>query len=162
VADPNIFLGYELGLRLSGEVAAGDLNDPIVVARFVDEVDKPLFVDGIGAWDWVRAGQYLQQMADAGRRIFPGIPDPAPLGFALRLWAGCIWAAKIIDRPAIPAAERHRYFSQDIDPRARADRVFGAGVEAAAALNALRGRSEPTLDGVPVHSPVRRHLGVRG
>jgi hypothetical protein len=158
VADANIFLGLELGRHLSADVFPDGLNDPSAVALFVDEVDKPLFVDGNGAWDWFRAGEYLQHMAEAGRKVFPDMPDPAPLGIALRLWAGCIWAAKVIDRPTISGAERHRHFTQDIDPRAHADRAFSAGVEAAVALNALRGSSKPNLDGVPPDSPVRRHL----
>lgn len=160
MADANIFLGYEFGRALSRGVDAlpDGLTEPSGVARFVDEVDKPLFVDGNGTWDWLKAGEYLQRMADAARRVFPGIPDPAPLGIALRLWAGCIWAAKVIDRPEISTTERHHYFAEDIDPRARADRVFRAGEEAAAALNSLRGSPKPSLDGVPKDSPVRRHL----
>ena len=50
VADANILLGYELGREVSGTfvVLPDGLNDPTTVARFVDELDKPLFVDGEG------------------------------------------------------------------------------------------------------------------
>lgn len=158
MADSNIFLGYQLGRSLAFDVSPNGLDDPAAIARFVNDIDKPLFVDGDGRWDWVKAGQHLQRMADAGRREFRGSPDPEPLGIALRLWAGCIWAAKVIDRPHISPADRRRHFSEHIDPHARADRVFRAGVEAAPALNALRGSLAPNLDGVPRDSPVRRHI----
>jgi hypothetical protein len=100
-------------------------------------------------------------MARKAEKTMPDVPDTLiRTGVTLRLWAGCLWAAKPLDRPELAAADRVAIFTQDIDPRAVADELFRAGVEAAPLFNALPSRSgtPPSLDGVPEVSPVRRHL----
>lgn len=80
---------------------------------------------------------------------------------ALRLWAGCIWAAKTVAEGTLSGANTPTMqadaFAQ-IDDYARNDPVFAAGVEAAPAFKRRRGETY-SFDGVPDDSPVRRHPG---
>lgn len=164
MADRNIFIGYDLGCGLAprpGPLPA-ELEDPVRLAQFVDEIDCTLVVDGNGDEDWVGTGGHLRRMAEKSGAVIPVVADPITrAGMTLRLWAGCVWAAKPLDRPELTSAFRETIFRQDIDPRANDDPLFRAGVEAAPAFNALptrTGRKRPCLDGVPMESAVRRHL----
>jgi hypothetical protein len=82
---------------------------------------------------------------------------------ALRLWAGCLDAAKTIaletrDGPNSPEL-RAAAFAQ-IDSVAETDPIYGAGVEAAPAFKVLR-RQSYSFDGVPAGSRVRWRTSVR-
>jgi hypothetical protein len=163
MADANIILGYELGRGLSRGITTvpAPLQDPRRLARLVDDVDCLLLVDGHGSSNWARAGDNLRAMAQKAQDAMPEVTDSLiRAGVTLRLWAGCLWAAKPLDRPHLTASERGATFTHDIDPRAATHELFRAGVEAAPAFNALPSRSAapPSLEGVPSSSPVRRHL----
>jgi hypothetical protein len=164
MADTNIFIGYDLGRGLAPTSATlpTDLAEPVCLAQFMDDVDCTLIVDGAGNYDWVKTGTCLREMAEKSMLVLPDVADPiARVGITLRLWAGCLWAAKPLDRPELSSEFRAQLFTRDIDPRAANDPLFRAGVEAAPAFNALPTRSgpkPPCLDGVPADSAVRRHL----
>jgi hypothetical protein len=99
-------------------------------------------------------------MALQAAPLMPEVTYPIErLGITLRLWAGCVWAAKPLDRHYLTADDRAAVFSA-VDQLASEDPVFEAGVEAAPLLNALPTRNQhpPALDGVPDTSPVWRHL----
>jgi hypothetical protein len=77
----------------------------------------------------------------------------------LRLWSGCLAAAKTIaletkDGPNDPAI-RARIF-KDIDSLTLTDSVFSGGVEAAPAFKKLQ-KQHYSFDGVPLSSVVRKH-----
>jgi hypothetical protein len=77
----------------------------------------------------------------------PTVSDPLDrIAIALRLWAGCLAAAKTI-------ADATR---SGIDATAANDGLFRAGVEAARMFKRLRGQPF-FLDGVPERSAVRRY-----
>jgi hypothetical protein len=91
----------------------------------------------------------------------PNIVDSLErLSITLRVWAGCLAAAKAIADETLSGpnttAVRVELFGW-IDPSAATDALFRSGVEAAPAFKTLRGESY-WLDGVPDASPVRRHV----
>jgi hypothetical protein len=159
MADRNIFIGYDLGCGLApqpGRLPA-ELRDPGQLAKFVDEIDCTLVVDGNGNEDWVNAGEHLRNMAEKSLGVMPRRTDPVTrLGMTLRLWAGCVWAAKPLDCPELTPEFRGTIFKQDIDPRATKDPLFRAGVEAAPAFNAL-----PNAKRKQAALPRRRPTGLR-
>jgi hypothetical protein len=109
MADRNIFIGYDLGCGLAprpGPLPA-ELEDPVRVAQFVDEIDCTLVVDRNRDEDWVRTGEHLREMAEKSGSVMAEIADPIMrVGMTLRLWAGCVWAAKPLDRPELTSAFR--------------------------------------------------------
>jgi hypothetical protein len=95
-------------------------------------------------------GATAKEMADVDDAI-------ERLNLALRLWAGCIWAAKTIAHktlsgPNTPDMRRDAFLQ--IDAYAENDEIFAAGVEAAPVFLEQRGQTY-SLDGVPPDSRVR-------
>jgi hypothetical protein len=85
----------------------------------------------------------------------PGVADPIDrVIIALRLWAGCRWAAKTVAEGTLSGANtpttRADAFAQ-IDDYARNDPVFAAGVEAAPARSSVAGAR-------PIHSTACRTI----
>jgi hypothetical protein len=130
-------------------------------AEFVKQVNRMLLVDGEGVARWADMGRHLADAATASDKVMPEVTDPLErVSVALRLWAGCLTAAKAIAYDtrsgANAATGRAHAFAEGIDQQAAADPVFRAGVEAAPAFHALHG--DPCfLDGVPTDSPVRTY-----
>lgn len=163
MADPNLPVALGLGRVLAphGPSLPAALADVRRRAEFVNEIDCTWLVDGEGAVQWADFGRRLENAATASTSAMPEVGDPLErMSIALRLWAGCLSAAKTIAEDTRSgmntAADRSQVFARVIDPTAAADPVFRAGVEAAPALHALRG--QPCfLDGVPTDSSVRRY-----
>ena len=86
--------------------------------------------------------------------------DRNRINIALRLWSGCISAAKTIalqtksglNTPQI----RGLLFSKKIDPTAQMDAIYREGVEAAPSFKSLR-KEEYSFEGVPETSVVRKY-----
>jgi outer membrane murein-binding lipoprotein Lpp len=110
--------------------------------------------------------QVMGQIATQTRRVEEGsrafmqdVPDTmVRINIGLRLWSGCLSAAKTIAHetrsgPNTPAMRRQQM--ETIDEIAAADAVYAAGVEAAPAFKRLRNQAY-SLDGVPEGSRVRR------
>ena len=79
--------------------------------------------------------------------------------FGLRLWSGCIFAAKTIaletmDGPVTP--EQRTSDFQSLDNLANIDSVFGLGIECAPLFKKLHQQCY-SFNGVPVTSPVRKY-----
>jgi hypothetical protein len=168
--DLNPALGYEFAIAL-GECPSlpdslGDVDDR---AALIDAIDRPFAVEKIEPGDEgtkvlrdvVRnIGTNVGALARTSAAYMPGVADPLDrVIIALRLWAGCIWAAKTVAEGTLSGANtptmRADAFAQ-IDDYARNDPVFAAGVEAAPAFKRRRGETY-SFDGVPDDSPVRRH-----
>jgi len=131
-------------------------------AKLVDRVDSSLI-----------AGSFLHKLKDEERiqrlnvivelsRSF--LPDVRRIdeikNVILRLWAGCMSAAKEIapstkSGPNTPA-RRTMIFSQQIDILCQTDPIYEAGVEAAPSFKRLRGEVY-SFEGVPQNSPVKRY-----
>jgi hypothetical protein len=106
------------------------------------------------------SGASIRAFIDTSAPLMPDVPDAITrLNIVLRLWAGCLMAAKTIAEGTrsgenTPQSRRDNFAM--IDDAARNDRIFEAGVEAAPAFKGEM--DEPYfLDGVPNDSPVRRY-----
>jgi len=93
---------------------------------------------------------YIPDCSDSGSRV----------NLTLRLWSGCVAAAKTIATDTMSglntSADRARIFSEFIDPNSQVDEIFKAGVEAAPAFKALSNQ-EISFEGVPRDSCVRNY-----
>lgn len=105
-------------------------------------------------------GASINAFIDKSASLLPDEPDPIErLNVVLRLWSGCLMAAKEIadetlDGPNTIEGRQERFPA--IDAAARGDRIFEAGVEAAPAFKDLE-EQHYSLGGVPDDSPVRRY-----
>jgi hypothetical protein len=161
MGDRNMAVALALGHGLaSGELGLpSGLADVNTRARLVEEVDRPLLNDEHGIERFDVLGAQIRHMAACTEPLIPDVTDPLDrAAVALRLWAGCLMAAKTIavETRSGPntAAGRTELFAM-IDQLAAADPVFCAGVEAAPSFKRLRNQTF-SLDGVPADSAVRR------
>mgnify|MGYP001606548537 CR=1 FL=1 len=165
--DPNMAFALALacGLGTACRLPA-EFEDVAARARFADRIDGPFIATYDELADPVaaapRIGPRLREIAEAARKALGSVPDELDrLSGALRLWSGCLMAAKTIaletrSGPNTPEIRRAA-FEEFIDPAAASDSVFRAGVEAGPAFKALRG--EPvSLEGVPAGAAVRRYV----
>lgn len=160
VTDPNLPLGLSLGRGLAPHAPPlpASLADVGKRAEFVNKIDRPWLVDGYGVIAWAEMGRHLESAAAVSAAAMADVTDPLDrMSVALRVWAGCLYAAKTIANEtrsgANTADARARIFTAVIDPIAADDPVFRAGVEAAPAFHAIR-RKPCFLDGVPADSAV--------
>jgi hypothetical protein len=138
------------------------LRDVPERAKLVDAIDESM-AHGSFLHELTLAEKIIRQ-AEIATALAPFLPDVRPdqlrLNIALRLWSGCLAAAKTIapeTRTGVNTPElRHNVFGRKIDPRTRLDPVYRAGVEAAPVLKKLRGQ-EYALHGVPGDSVVRAY-----
>jgi hypothetical protein len=141
-------------------------------AEFVSRVDELLVVNDAGgllvgrtgALEWAAFGERLRRIAEAAAQTLPEVPEPlSQMSITLRLWAGCIDAAKAIAHEtrsgSNTAAIRAQVFSALIDPIAQSDELYRAGVEAGPAFKSSRDDSY-SMDGVPDASAVRRYIAA--
>jgi hypothetical protein len=162
VEDPNLRVALVLGHGLAPyapPLLPAALEDVRRRAEFVVKIDCTWLVNG--AAEWAELGRRLEHAAEASDRVMPEVASPlGRMSIALRLWAGCLNAAKSIAAGTLSGPNspegRAQAFEQFIDPTAIADPVFRAGVEAAPTFHALHG-NPCFLDGVPADSAVRLH-----
>jgi DNA-binding MarR family transcriptional regulator len=105
------------------------------------------------------------RLESVGKRVSPfmrGVEESdSRIRIALRLWVGCVAAAKVIalktdDRPNTPATRAEDF--GPIDKLANQEQIYRSGVEAAPAYKELL-LEEYSLEGVPAESPVRKYVG---
>lgn len=144
------------------------LNDISRRANLVNEINSYLFtaVDTATAGmlleniDFVERSNRLKNMVEKTREYMAeDIDSNARANILLRLWTGCIEAAKNIalkTQDGVNTPEtRNKYFFQ-IDLFAKIDSIYCAGVESAPAFKKLH-RQHFTFNGVPDNSVVRRY-----
>ncbi len=135
-------------------------------ARLVNAINGP-FMSNLPQGDLrlLSAAQIQERLALLATLSLDYIPDCTDADLrtrlALKLWSGCISAEKTVALDTMDgvmtAQERSRIFSQIIDPIARTDEIYRAGVEAGPAFKELN-RQEISLEGVPADSSVRRYV----
>lgn len=82
----------------------------------------------------LESGRSIRAFIEASAPLMPDLPDPIErLSGALRLWAGCLMAAKEIadatlSGPNTPESRQQRF--PMIENAARNDAIFEAGIEA--------------------------------
>jgi hypothetical protein len=133
-------------------------------ATLVDVIDTE-FIAGanLGILDAQAKSDRLESLGKATHRFMPKEDDArSRCNIALRLWAGCMSAAKTIaDRNneyRNTPETRKRDFAL-IDSYANNDAIYRAGVEAALAFKELR-FEKYYLDGVPASSAARKYASV--
>ena len=171
MADPNMALAYSFAIGLGPSPALpNSLLDVGRRAELVDRIDDVFLVTEAHEYGldfgqlgsaMTRLGARLCAIASTTEALIPEVTNVLErLNIVLRLWAGCLDAAKTIAHetrsgPNVPQA-RAGIFCM-IDERAAGDAVYAAGVEAAPAFKRLRQQGY-SLEGVPAQSRVRRYL----
>jgi hypothetical protein len=161
VFDPNPAIAFHLGRGLT--IANPGLPSALAGverrAQFVLEIDQPLLVDAGGLAHWDGMGAHLEVIAAAAALVMSEVSNQLDqVSIALRLWAGCVLAAKVIAFETRSGANTPEGRSQAfgvIDAIAETDAIFRAGVEAAPAFKRARAQAYD-LTGVPDDSAVRR------
>jgi len=164
-ADPNMATALQWANFVSStSVLPESLRGTGRVARVVDAINGPLAKTEGDVPLCVLPPEEVTRRLQAIERItkdfMPDVPDGKErVGIALRLWSGCLMAAKTIaegTRSGQNTPEmRTAIFARVIDPRARIDPVFLTGVEAAPAFKRLQ-HQEYSVEGVPRDSPVMK------
>jgi hypothetical protein len=135
------------------------LDDVERRAEFIHGTDDLLMIGSTPEQQLASLGRRLRSLDDATAEVAAGIEPLDRIAIALRLWAGCLSAAKTIAFETRSGAntpeERARLF-EGIDQVAGGDELFRAGVEAAPLFKRIRGQPF-SLEGVPANSPVRRY-----
>lgn len=163
--DSNMLYAYSWACRLSQETLPTSLKDVEIRAILIDTIDFPITREGN------TANILLEYMSEDERQIrlekalriansflTEQISEILKKNIILRLWSGCLDAAKSIatetlDGITSPETRNGHFFQIDIF--ARWDSVYRAGVETAPALKKRR-KQYYSFDGVPVDSMVRR------
>lgn len=163
--DPNMALAYlfaeHLGRAPDLPVSLRDVDRR---AELVDAVDGSFITGSSLPEVLARLADRLRSVAEITRESLPDpdIPDGLTrVNVTLRLWAGCISAAKTIaseTRSGANTPELRASIFAEIDSIADRDAIYRAGVEAAPAFKRLR-KQPWSLDGVPARSPVRTRAG---
>lgn len=106
--------------------------------------------------------EILRRIAEFSKSYMPGVSEEDRISITLRLWSGCVMAGKAIalETKEGPTTrnDRQHIFSSVIDPLARGDAVYRAGVEAAPRWKSGRKQGVSYM-GVPQGSSVRRYSG---
>lgn len=146
--DPNMNMCWALGMSFCGDASIPipeKLVDLTERARFLNEIDGSMVSDfNLPLPDMCsHIGQHIKKVAMECWKWFPSTWTIFnQLGFSLRLWAGCMDAAKTIAYKTAASVnddgdERQRLISL-IEGKSKYDLVYGAGVEAAPAFKRLR------------------------
>jgi hypothetical protein len=160
MADPNmqIALAFSRGLSQDRLELPGPLSGVDVRAQLVDKADRPIWVDGDGNPSFEVLGGHLRHVVRHTEALLPDVDPLDRATIALRLWAGCLMAAKVIaleTRSGPNTSTLRGELFAWIDQIAAEDPIYRAGVEAAPAFKRRR-QQEFELDGVPEDSAVRR------
>jgi hypothetical protein len=166
--DPNMSIAYECA-ELLGHIDSipESLKEVIKRAKYLDFADKEMIM-GSKLWEFNNKQQIESFLANMDEKSIPWIYDvingKQRINITLRLWAGCLDAAKNLryktaSEQIITPEIRATAFKESIDPKASSDPIYFAGVEAAPILKKLR--NEPIFtDGIPLDSPVMNHLNI--
>jgi hypothetical protein len=141
------------------------LNDVEMRATLIDKIDFSLTEEGNTAnilLEYMTEDEKLirlrRALSIADSFFTDQISEISKKSVILRLWSGCLDAAKSIATETLDGTTslecRREHFFQ-IDIFARWDSVYRAGVHTAPALKMLR-KQHYSFDGVPNNSPARR------
>jgi len=170
IIDPNM----DTALRWAKELRSiptlpSSLQDVSQRAKLVRDINTESFAGALLA-DYYRTlsvdekVQCLNEIARGSKTYISDVDDDGVRkNLSLRLWSGCLSAAKIIalrtnDGPNTPD-KRASSFRDKIDPQAQMDPIYRAGVEAAPHFKKLL-EEEYSFEGVPEDSTVRRYPSV--
>lgn len=162
VVDPNMDTALEWANELyPSPQLPSSLQDVGPRARLVDSIDTHLINNSLlHTLGNKEKRQRIETVAELARKSIPDVDDKDKrASIALRLWSGCLSAAKTIaleTRSGPNTSQTRKQLFLKIDAIAQRDPVYRAGVEAAPEFKGLRG-NPISFDGVPKNSPVRRY-----
>lgn len=163
-------IAYQLAQQMGNVVLTPPwIETPAECARIVSLVEERAMGRVMEAWSHIAADAYDENvLAEGFVRGFselahdsdcaPGVePASQRMNVLLRLWSGCISAAKMIAQstrsgPNTSAMRANAFVA--IDRVARADAIYHAGVVAAPTFKRMRDQPY-SFEGVPPNSPVR-------
>ncbi len=138
-------------------------------------VDVQIRAKLVEAINQTLGGRYLPDMQDTDKQSFlrqvlstcsiyitEPLDDDERISVGMRIWSGCLAAAKVIASQTGDGANspqmRESLFRDQIDRVSKEDALFRAGVEAAPPWKRLINQgSDIFFDGVPADSPVRAY-----
>ena len=119
-----------------------------------------LFADFSGNLNVEDKKKQLMKIGRVSKIYMPDVKDDGVRqNISLRLWSGCLSAAKTIAPQTMAGAntpEQREQAFRHLDPVAQADAIFCAGVESAPSFKRLL-REDFSFEGVPDESPVRKY-----
>lgn len=163
VVDPNMNIAIQWANGIGPPPALPLLLENVEKrARFADAIDNSLINNSLlHTLTGDQKAQRLKDIAAISREYIPDDGDDnIRANIALRLWSGCLSAAKTIaveTKSGQNTTEmRTSIFSEMIDSKAKEDPIYCAGVEAAPSFKKLRNQ-DYSLEGVPENSAVRKY-----
>lgn len=176
--DSNTLAAYSWAASLLQQELPPSLADVEIRAKLVNEINQPL-ISGIGNpvtprmlvdLDYNQRDLRLTSKAKiSSNYLTEEMDDILRINISLRLWTGCIEAAKgirfayvagirdgaVIEAP-ITQEYRQALFTSLIDLKTKTDSIYAAGVEAAPAFKKLQLETY-SFAGVPPNSVVRKY-----
>ncbi len=157
---------YFWACRLSDEELPTSLQDVETRAILIDKIDMPLTLENNTANLLLehmspdeREFRLKKVLGIANSFLLDPISETSKKNVILRLWSGCLYAAKSIavetlDGLTSPEIRKEHFFQ--IDLFASWDSIYRAGVESAPSFKRRRKESY-RFEGVPYDSSVRRY-----
>jgi hypothetical protein len=163
IFDPNMDTALKWAEEIGPPpVLPKSLQDAEQPAGLIDQIDNKLICDSfLHELDPKEKDERLNYITEIIRLFISDVDhDNEIKNLILRLWAGCMSAAKEIafetnSGPNTPE-RRNMIFSKKIDIISESDPVYRAGVEAATAFKRLR-NEQYSFEGVPETSSVKKH-----
>ncbi len=160
-SDPNMELARLLAESLGNAPALPEsLRSVERRADFIHRIDGPLVVGPDLGQIVVQIGKRVREIAEISLDYMPEVADPlVRVNIGLRLWSGCLSAAKTIaleTRSGPNTPEIRTQIMRIVDSFAARDEIYAAGVEAAPTFKGIRNQGF-SFEGVPGNSRVRRY-----
>lgn len=167
VVDPNMDTALQWANELAPPPDLPASLEPVTQrAKLVGEINTKAFADALfadfsGNLNAEDKRKQLEEIDRVSEKYMPDVKgDEVRQNISLRLWSGCLSAAKTIAPQTMAGAntpeQRERAFRHLIDPLAQADAIFCAGVESAPSFKRLLGE-DFSFESVPEDSAVRRY-----
>lgn len=163
--DSNMLYAYFWACRLPQDILPISLKDVEIRAILIDKIDFPITGENNTAnillefmTEDERQFRLERALRVADSFLTDLISEISKKSVILRLWSGCLDAAKTVATETLDGAtspERRKQQFFQIDIFAKWDSIYRAGVETAPALKKRR-KQYYSFGGIPNDSPVRR------
>lgn len=163
-SDDNVNIAIRVGVSSSfpgpqlPQSLASDIHQRAeIIRRFNEELNMANFKNNLGEENTKK--EILLKIIEWVKKVmpYPKLTDKERIALVLRLWSGCISAAKLLsdkdNNGPIDSKYRSEGF-QSIDEYSKEDQLFSAGVECAQEYRKI-GNEPIFLEGVPKNSVVR-------
>ena len=170
MTDPNLYVALEWANEIGPPpMLPESLKNPTNRAKLVEKINSPLVVNSnlseLSDLSKLSENEKNRRIANIGKiskEIIKDIEDLSErVNICLRLWAGCISAAKMaspetMDGPNTPENRQQAFMI--IDAKSDRDHIYCAGVEAAPIFKIDICKQQILTDGIPKNSPFRKYI----